>query len=238
MPYEPRNEPHLRYVTEPKTKGEEHKKLMKTIHDYTIKLNEALGYDFNTVEFAIRNGVPYAIDFCNPAPDADINSVGQTNFDWIVEHSAQLAVEKALAHKGKQNNTSWGTFLTNAITPLKPKVKKSKLKTANQIKKSVIKKEVTAAAKKVKKVSAKKTTPKKVVKPAPKVDAKPKVAVKPKAAAKKTVAKPKAVTKPKVTVKPKVAVKKTTVVKPKAVTKPKAAVKKTVTKPKTTPKKK
>ena len=238
MPYEPRNEPHLRYVTEPKTKGEEHKKLMKTIHDYTIKLNEALGYDFNTVEFAIRNGVPYAIDFCNPAPDADINSVGQTNFDWIVEHSAQLAVEKALAHKGKQNNTSWGTFLTNAITPLKPKVKKSKLKTANQIKKSVIKKEVTAAAKKVKKVSAKKTTPKKVVKPAPKVDAKPKVAVKPKGAAKKTVAKPKAVTKPKVTVKPKVAVKKTTVVKPKAVTKPKAAVKKTVTKPKTTPKKK
>ena len=91
MPYEPRNEPHLRYVTTPKTTGAEHKKLMKTIHDYTLLLNKALGYDFNTVEFAVRNGVPIAIDFCNPAPDADVNSVGQENFEWIVEHSAKLA---------------------------------------------------------------------------------------------------------------------------------------------------
>ncbi len=39
-------------------------------------LNRGLGYDFNTVEFAVRDGIPYAIDFCNPAPDADVNSVG------------------------------------------------------------------------------------------------------------------------------------------------------------------
>jgi len=214
MPYEPRNEPHLRYVTEPKTTGKEHEKLMKTIHNYTIKLNKALGYDFNTVEFAIRNGVPYAIDFCNPAPDADINSVGQTNFDWIVEHSAKLAVEKALAHKEKRNNTSWGTFLQNAIAPAKPKAKKSNLKTAKQVKKAVVKKEVKATPSKVKKVAVKKATPKKVVV---------------KKATPKKVAK--AAPKAKANAKPKATVKKTTT-KSKVTTKPKAGVKKTASKPK------
>ena len=63
--------------------GKELEDLLKTITDYTLKINEALGYDFNTVEFAVRDGKPYAIDFCNPAPDADIKSVGEENFAWI-----------------------------------------------------------------------------------------------------------------------------------------------------------
>jgi hypothetical protein len=31
----------------------------------------------------------------NPAPDADLHSVGRTNFDWIVNQVAELAVRKA-----------------------------------------------------------------------------------------------------------------------------------------------
>jgi glutathione synthase/RimK-type ligase-like ATP-grasp enzyme len=164
MPYEPRNEFHLRYVTEPKTTGAEHQKLMKTIHDYTIKLNQALGYDFNTVEFAVRNGIPYAIDFCNPAPDADIHSVGEGNFKWIVDHAAKFAIEKANAHSDKKNNSSWGTFLKEAVAPSKPKAPKISLKSAAEVKKSQVKKTpVKAAAAKAapKKTSAaKKSTPK------------------------------------------------------------------------------
>ena len=53
MPYEPRNPHHLRYATQPKTTGEAHKKLIATITDYVLRLNKALGYDFNTVEFAV-----------------------------------------------------------------------------------------------------------------------------------------------------------------------------------------
>lgn len=184
MPYEPRNEFHARYATEPKTKGAEHKKLMELITDYTIRLNKSLGYDFNTVEFAIRNGIPYAIDFCNPAPDADINSVGQENFDWIVEHSAKLAIEKAKAHKPKKNGTSWGSYVTNASTPVKPAVKKVTLKTAAQAKKTVVKK---AIATDKKGTAAKKTVAKPAVKKAP---AK-KTATKTKAAVKKSPAKAK-----------------------------------------------
>ena len=60
-----------------------------------LTLCRALGYDLNTVEFAVEDGVPYAIDFMNPAPDADIHSVGQENFDWIVNAVAEMAVESA-----------------------------------------------------------------------------------------------------------------------------------------------
>ena len=78
-------------------------------------LNKALGYDFNTVEFAIRDGIPYAIDFCNPAPDADVHSVGQENFDWIVENAANMAIAKAKAYKAGKMNLTWGTFITDQI---------------------------------------------------------------------------------------------------------------------------
>ena len=108
MQYEPRNPQHLRYsVNTPPSSPQ----LLDTIRDYVLRLNQALGYDFNTVEFAVRNGVPYAIDFCNPAPDADKASVGQENFDWVVETSARYAIERALAHKPGQDNLTWGNFV-------------------------------------------------------------------------------------------------------------------------------
>ncbi len=159
MPYDPRKPFHERYVSNIKATGESRKKLLKTVHDYTLKLNQALGYDFNTVEFAVRDGVPYAIDFCNPAPDADIHSVGQENFDWIVEHSAKYAIEKAKAHKPGQNNTSWGGFLRNSIASTTRKVGKVNLKTAAQAKKTAVKspinKKKVAKAATVKKAPAK-----------------------------------------------------------------------------------
>ena len=110
MQYEPRNPHHLRYAVEKQATPE----MLALIKDYVLRLNQALGYDFNTVEFGVQNGVPYAIDFCNPAPDADIHSVGQANFDWIVENAANYAIEKAQTHKDGQMNLTWGTFVKNA----------------------------------------------------------------------------------------------------------------------------
>lgn len=123
MPYEPRNSHHLRYVVENPTQDQ---KLLTTVRDYTIKLCRALGYDFNTVEFAVRDGVPIAIDFCNPAPDADIHSVGQENFDWIVENAADMAIEKAKNHKANQMNLTWGTFISDIFSQPKSAVKTSR----------------------------------------------------------------------------------------------------------------
>lgn len=112
MPYEPRNPHHLRYVTDDVKID---KKLLETVHNYVVKLCEALGYDFNTVEFAVRNGVPLAIDFCNPAPDADVHSVGEANFDWVVKNAAEMAIERAEKHEEGKMNLTWGSFMSSAV---------------------------------------------------------------------------------------------------------------------------
>ncbi len=55
---------------------------------------KALGYDLNTVEFAIKDGIPYAIDFMNPAPDAELASVGEYNHNWIVGEMTDFILRK------------------------------------------------------------------------------------------------------------------------------------------------
>ena len=113
MPYEPRNPFHLRYQVEGPPADAQ---LLQTIHEHVIKLNQYLGYDFNTVEFAIRDGIPYAIDFCNPAPDAEITSVGQENFDWVVETAATYAIERAQAHQDGKDNLTWGEYIRKSVS--------------------------------------------------------------------------------------------------------------------------
>jgi hypothetical protein len=65
-----------------------------------LKLCRALGYEIDSVEFAVENGIPYAIDFMNPVPDADLNSIGEKNFEWIVEQTAALLIAKAHSAPG------------------------------------------------------------------------------------------------------------------------------------------
>lgn len=107
MSYEPRNPHHLRYVADFNPSAEK----IKLMTDIVLKINKYLGYDFNTVELAVRDGVPYAIDFCNPAPDADRNSVGEENFEWVVETAANYSIEKALAHVDGADNLTWGEYV-------------------------------------------------------------------------------------------------------------------------------
>jgi len=78
-----------------------------------LKLVSALGYDFDTLEFAVRDGVPYAIDFLNPAPDADPASVGQDNFEWVLEHAARWLVERVEQGVTPTERWHWEEFLTS-----------------------------------------------------------------------------------------------------------------------------
>lgn len=61
-----------------------------------IRLNEALGYDLNTVEFAIRDGVAYAIDFMNPVPAARPEHITPVYFHWLVKHTADVLIDYAI----------------------------------------------------------------------------------------------------------------------------------------------
>jgi hypothetical protein len=82
----------------------------------TIKINQALGYDINTVEFAIAGGTPYAIDYMNPAPDADWWSVGSIYFRWMVEKVADLAIETALHGEPTIKSHRWSDLLNHEIS--------------------------------------------------------------------------------------------------------------------------
>ncbi|MBS1853741.1 MAG: hypothetical protein JST11_00130 [Acidobacteria bacterium] len=93
MRYDPGAPHHLRYVpgNPPAAPA-----LQERMVADALKLCNALGYDLNTVEFAVEDGVPYAIDFMNPAPDAGLESVGEANFRWVVDAVAEMAVARAL----------------------------------------------------------------------------------------------------------------------------------------------
>jgi len=107
MPYEPRNPHHLRYVSEFNPSPER----WRMMEEIVLRINQFLGYDFNTVELAVRDGIPYAIDFCNPAPDAERTSVGEDNFNWVVETAANYAIERALVHRDGFDNLTWGEYI-------------------------------------------------------------------------------------------------------------------------------
>lgn len=110
MPYEPRNPNHLRYVADFKPD----KARVELMTDIVLRINKYLGYDFNTVELALRDGVPYAIDFCNPAPDAEVTSVGKENFDWVIETAANFAIERAQKFEEGKDNLTWGDYVTRS----------------------------------------------------------------------------------------------------------------------------
>ncbi len=115
MPYEPRNPHHLRYVADFAPSEARYKEM----EDIVLRICNYLGYDFNTVELAVRDGVPYAIDFCNPAPDAEIKSVGQENFDWVIENAANYAIERAQAQKPGADNLTWGEYIKKSSSKKK-----------------------------------------------------------------------------------------------------------------------
>jgi hypothetical protein len=108
MRYDPRRPHHARYVTD----GPPIEPALETrLRRDALALSTALGYDMNTVELAVRSGVPYAIDFTNPAPDADVNSIGEANFAWIVANMADVLVERVRHPRPFELTGSWSRGL-------------------------------------------------------------------------------------------------------------------------------
>jgi hypothetical protein len=67
----------------------------------------AFGYDMNTVEFAVKDGIPYAIDFMNPAPDFDIYSLTPFYFEWVVNKMADLCINLAKSNYATGHRYDW-----------------------------------------------------------------------------------------------------------------------------------
>jgi hypothetical protein len=118
--YEPSNPFHLRYVVDEDFFGEE---LRARIERDARTLVTALGYDMDTCEFAVRDGIPYAIDWLNPAPDMDYYSITPYYFEWVVEAMANLAIDRALNGHPVRTHYRWDYFLNAAPPPVDSPVK-------------------------------------------------------------------------------------------------------------------
>jgi hypothetical protein len=101
MKYDPRER---RYLVE-------HDHLSKDLGGRIVRdaqtIVRALGYDMNSIEFAVRKGVPYAIDFMNPAPDMDIYSLTPHYFEWVVQHMADMAIRLAKNPRKQATDLKW-----------------------------------------------------------------------------------------------------------------------------------
>ena len=112
MRYEPKNDFHERYVIDGPPVDPE---ILRQVKEMVLTINGYLGYDFNTVEIAIKDGVLYPIDFCNPAPDCDEFSVGKANFEWVLDAVSRMAVKRAKDQQPGKTNLTWGEFVKNSV---------------------------------------------------------------------------------------------------------------------------
>lgn len=115
MPYDP-SKPYLSGMQYVEIENYLSPDLHKRVENDVRTLCKALGYDLNTVEFAIKDGVPYAIDFMNPAPDAEKASVGEKNHNWIVGAMTEFIFRKLEAGR-EPLPYKWARALEAASAP-------------------------------------------------------------------------------------------------------------------------
>jgi hypothetical protein len=106
MKYDPRER---RYLVDPGWLGGD---LDARIVRDARTIVRALGYDMNSIEFAVRGGIPYAIDFMNPAPDMDVNSLIGPYFEWVVSHMADMAIRLAIRAPIAPGEPGWQALFT------------------------------------------------------------------------------------------------------------------------------
>jgi len=129
MPYDP-SKPYLSGMQYVNVENYLSPELHARVRSDVVTICNALGYDLNTVEFAIKDSVPYAIDFMNPAPDAELASVGEYNHHWIVNAMTDLIfkrLEEGIDHPEYQ----WSSMLSSKAQLSKPKPAANGSKTTN-----------------------------------------------------------------------------------------------------------
>ena len=116
MPYDP-SKPYLSGMQYVNVEEYLEPKLHTRVEKDVKTICTALGYDLNTVEFAIKDGIPYAIDFMNPAPDAELASVGEENHRWIVDNMTDFILKK-LKTGWETPEYRWSAMLNPAEKPV------------------------------------------------------------------------------------------------------------------------
>jgi hypothetical protein len=93
----------------------DHQYLSPELGDRVVRdaqtINQALGYEMNTIEFAVEDGVPYAIDFLNPAPDFERDRITPHYFDLVLDRMSKLVIDRALNGHSSTTVPGWRKML-------------------------------------------------------------------------------------------------------------------------------
>ncbi len=116
--YDPTKPKHLQFSQKPKPIDENFENELKNT---SLKITSALGLDFNAVEFAVKDGEPYVVQFAEPIPPIEKQFLREEYFQWLVENSADFLIELAKKRKSPPSKYDWQKLLAGE-SPAKTKI--------------------------------------------------------------------------------------------------------------------
>lgn len=107
--YDPHKPLHLRYYPE-ETVVEE--SLQARIKNSAIRISEALGFDLNVVEFAVKDGKEYAVVFHAPHVLLTENILYKNNYDRLIKAVSDYLVEAANSPTDRRKQCCWRPYVS------------------------------------------------------------------------------------------------------------------------------
>jgi hypothetical protein len=87
------------------------------LEDITLTINAFFGWDFNSCEALLREGVWYPIDFANACPDSQVTSL-HYHFPWLIKANIRWSVFCAATRRRMRRNLDWQPFFDVAAGEL------------------------------------------------------------------------------------------------------------------------
>ena len=106
MKYDPSQPLHGRYLVDRDFITKEDEQL---VIDTTLTINAFFGWDFNSCEMLSKDGVYYPIDFANPCPDSQVNSI-HYHWPWYVLSNLKWAVFNAATNRKMRKTVDFEPF--------------------------------------------------------------------------------------------------------------------------------
>ncbi len=106
IPYDPGAPLHERYTVDHDALSAEQ---TSELRDITLTINAFFGWDFNSCESLLKNGVWNPIDFANPCPDSQVTSL-HFYFPWLVKAYIRWTLYVAATKKRMRQNLDWEPF--------------------------------------------------------------------------------------------------------------------------------
>lgn len=104
--YDPSQPLHGRYLVDRDFISKEDEQL---VIDTTLTINAFFGWDFNSCEMLSKDGVYYPIDFANPCPDSQVNSI-HYHWPWYVLSNLKWAVFNAATNRKMRKTVDFEPF--------------------------------------------------------------------------------------------------------------------------------